>query len=185
MAETTDLQITEAFKAVYNTLDTKQLRKAMRSASRREANAVRKAARQNVLSSELGKGTSQDVSKGVYARTYPDKYGAGFMVTVKPHGEKGIHTNRYGNKKPVLMWAETGIDKERHVGKRKGSYKRFSSIVGRDTKRYRRSGHSTGTMPKYGFMEKTEEQCTPGVESRLFDSFQENVEKAARKNGLL
>lgn len=184
MADTTELQITEAFKAVYDTLDVKEQRKAMKSAARREANVVRKAARQNAASSGLGKGTSQSLEKGIYARTYPDKFGAGFMVSVKPHGEKGIHTNRYGQKKPVLMWAETGTD-VRHVGKRKGSYKRFSSIMGRDTKRYRRSGHSTGKMPKYGFMEKTESQCTPGVEARLFDSFQKNVEKAARKNGLL
>lgn len=184
MADTTELQITEAFKAVYDTLDMKQQRKAMRAATRSEANVLRKAARQNALSSGLGKGTSQDVTKGIFARTYPERYGAGFMVTVKPHGSRGIHTNRYGQEKPVMMWAETGTNL-RHVGKRKGSYKKFSSIVGRSTKRYRRSGHSTGRMPRYAFMEKTEKENTQGVEARLFDKFQKNVEKEARKNGLL
>lgn len=184
MADTTELQITEAFKAVYDTLDVKTQRKAMRSASRREANTIRKQAQQNVKASGLGKGTSQDVAKGIYARTYPDRYGVGFMVSVNPHGRKGIHTNRQGLQKPILMWAETGTG-IRHVGKRKGSYKKYSSIMGRDTKRYNRSGHSTGSMPKYGFMEKTERECSDGVESRLFDSFQKNIEKAAKKNGLL
>lgn len=184
MADTTELQIKEGFKAIYNALDPKAQRKAMKSAMRREANAVKKQAQQNVQASKLGKGTSQDVTKGIFARTYPDRYGAGFMVSVNPHGRKGIHTNRQGLQKPILMWAETGTG-ERHVGKRKGSYRKFSSIVGRATKRYNRSGHSTGRMPRYGFMEKTERECADGVETRLFDSFQKNIEKAARKNGLL
>lgn len=181
---TTDLQITEAFQAVYNALDLKEQRKALRSATRKEANTIKKAAQQNAKASGLGKGTNQDITKGIYARTYPARYGAGFMVTVKPHGRKGVHTNRQGLEKPVMMWAETGTN-TRHVGKRKGSYKKWSSIMGRATKRYNRSGHSTGAMPKYGFMDKTERENTDGVETRLFDHFQKNVEKAARKEGLL
>jgi hypothetical protein len=181
---TTELQITETFQAVYNTLDMKDQRKAMRSASRKEANTVKKTAQQNAIASGLGKGTKQDVTKGIFARTYPDRYGAGFLVTVKPHEKKGYHINRQGLEKPVLMWAETGTG-VRHVGKRKGSYKKWSSIMGRDTKRYHRSGHSTGAMPRYGFMEKTERECSDGIETRLFGNFQKNIEKAARRNGLL
>lgn len=183
---TTDLQITEAFRAVYNALDLKEQRKALKSATRKEANTIKKAAQQNAIASKLGKGSNnaQAIAKGIYARTYPDRCGSGFMVTVKPHGKKGYHTNRQGLEKPILMWAETGTG-VRHVGKRKGSYKKWSSIMGRVTKRYNRSGHSTGAMPQYKFMEKTERENTDGVETRLFDNFQKNIEKAARKEGLL
>ena len=59
------------------------------------------------------------------------------------------------------------------------------SRTGRKTRYYTRSGHSTGQMPVYRFMDKAEESTANGVEERLFRNLEANVDKAARKNGLL
>ena len=96
------------FKEVFEALDTKQQRLAMKSAMRREANRLKKQAATNLAASGLGRGTRQPVAKGLRSRVYPDRYGAGFMLTAKPHKSKGYHRNRYGKDKPVLMWAEDG-----------------------------------------------------------------------------
>ena len=50
---------------------------------------------------------------------------------------------------------------------------------------YKRSGHSTGYMRGYHFLEKTERETADGVENRIFDDFRKNIDKAARKRGLL
>lgn len=179
MANTvTDIE--RPFGSVLQALDTKAQRKAMRSAMRREGNRLRKEAIGNLRSSGIGQGTKHSLSKGVRSYVYPDRYGAGFMVTVKPHkanrrtgqGEQSMHQNRRGLKKPVLLWAEEGTDLRRTKTK---------------TKVWTRSrkGHVTGRMKRYGFMRKTEQQVGGSVEKNLFKDFQNNIEKAARKQGLL
>ncbi len=40
-------------------------------------------------------------------------------------------------------------------------------------------------MKRYAFLAKTEQQATDGVEANLFNDLQNNIEKAARKQGLL
>lgn len=177
---TTVVDINRPFGSVYQALDLKAQRKAMRSAMRRESNRLRKAAVSNLQSSGIGHGTKHSLSKGIRARVYPEKYGAGFMVTVKPHkanrktgqGEASMHRNRQGLKKPILSWAEEGTDLRRTKTKTK--------IFTR-----KRKGHATGRMRRYGFMRKTDNQAEQIVERNLFNDFQENIEKAARKQGLL
>lgn len=179
----TDLK--NPFKDVYAALDLKDQRKAMRGAMRREANRLRKTAATNLRATGIGDGTRQNLSKGIYARVYPDRYGLGFMVSVKPHGGKrGIHTNRQGMKKPVLMWAEDGT-RYRRVGRRTKSFFGKSRYTGRSVRYYNRSGHSTGRMRRYAFLAKTEAGAAMGVEQNLFNDFQGNLEKTARKKGLL
>ncbi len=156
------IDIDQSFGSVYKALDLKAQRKAMRSAMRRESNRLRKKAVENLRGSGIGPGTKHNLSKGIRARVYPEKYGAGFMVTVKPHkanrrtgqGEASMHTNRQGLKKPVLSWAEEGTDLRRTKTKTK--------IFTR-----KRKGHATGRMRRYGFMRKTDNQAEQIVEKNL------------------
>lgn len=189
------VDIDRPFGSVYEALDLKTQRKAMRGALRRESNRLRKKAVSNLQSSGIGHGTKHSLSKGIRARVYPEKYGAGFMVTVKPHkanrktgqGEASMHRNRFyddrtgargrtlkGTKRalPILQWAEEGTDLRRTKTKTK--------IFTR-----KRKGHATGRMRRYGFMRKTDNQAEQIVEQNLFKDFQANIEKAARKQGLL
>lgn len=181
-----DLEVKDSdnpFEVVWKALDVKKQRKELKSALRREANNVKKAAQAAMSESGFGRGSTQDVKKGIYARVFPDRYGLGAMVTAVPHGKRGIHTNRYGQQKPVAMWADGGTV-ERHVGKRKGSI-RIVTRTGRKGRRYKRSGHSTGKMPDYGFMRKAEAQMSSGVKERITENLERNLEKTARKSGLV
>ncbi len=177
--------LTKPFASVYNALDMKTQRKAMRSAMRREGNRLKKAAVDNLGQSGIGAGKKRNLSSGIYLRTYPDRLGLGFMVSVKPHGKrKGIHLNRQNLEKPVLMWAEDGT-RLRHVGRRISSFFTKSRFSGKKIRQYIRGGASRGKMKRYAFLAKTEEQTADSVEKNLFDTFQNNVERAARKQGLL
>lgn len=165
-----EVDIRNPFVSVYKALSLKDQRKALRGAMRREANRLKRQAAGNMTTSGLGPGTNQKLSKGIRTRVYPIRYGAGFMLSVKPRRKKGFHKNRQGLEKPVLMWAEGGTDPR----KTKGS---FFSRKGK--------GHVTGRMRRYGFLRKTEQQSGPTVEQNLFHDFQDNLNKAARKQGLL
>lgn len=192
MANNRVTDIKNPFKEVFEALDLKEQRKAMKGAMRREGNRVKRAAVANLSSSPggkggrpLGAGTRQKVSRGIYVRTYPERYGTGFMASVKPHGRiRGVHQNRQGYLKPVLMWAEDGT-RSRNVGRRKKSFFSSSRWSGAKVRNYKRSGHSTGYMRGYHFLEKTERETADGVENRIFDDFRKNIDKAARKRGLL
>ncbi|MGI6233401.1 MAG: hypothetical protein ACOYJF_11255 [Prevotella sp.] len=165
-----EVDIRNPFVSIYKALSLKDQRKALRGAMRREANRLKKQAAENMATSGLGSGTNQKLSKGIRTRVYPSRYGAGFMLSVKPRRKKGFHKNRQGLEKPVLMWAEEGTNPR----KTKGS---FFSRKGK--------GHVTGRMRRYGFLRKTEQQAGQTVEQNLFRDFQDNLNKAARKQGLL
>lgn len=168
MSEVKDLD--RPFADVYKALDMKEQRKAMRGAMRKAAGSVRKRAAQAVGASGLGNAAA--VAKGLRARVYPDRYGLGFMVSSKPYGKKGYHRNRQGKEKPVLMWAESGT-KSRQTRSRSKFFIRA------------RRGHPTGRMPRYGFMGEAESASAAQVEQSLFGQFQQNLEKRARKLGLV
>ncbi len=177
--------ITKPFTDVYKALDMKDQRKAMRSAMRREGNRLKKEAVTNLKATGIGQGTKRSLSSGIYVRTYPDRYGLGFMVSVQPHGNrKGIHINRQNLEKPVLMWAEDGT-RLRHVGRRISSFFGKSRFTGKKIRQYLRGGTSRGKMGRYAFLAKTEAQTGDSVETNLFASFQKNLERAAMKQGLL
>lgn len=184
MSETvTDLNA--PFADVYKALNVKDQRKALRSSMRKEGNRLKKIAVSNLSQSGIGQGTRRSLSSGIYVRTYPDRYGLGFMVSVKPHGKrKGIHLNRQNREKPVLMWAEDGT-RFRRVGRRVASFFGKSRFTGKKVRQYLRGGASRGKMQRYAFLAKTEQQTGDSVETNLFENLQKNVEKAARKQGLL
>ncbi len=166
--------------ALLSRLSPREQRKALAGAMRREANSLKRAAQAAVKQSGLGQKHPTKVEKGVYSRVYPARYGAGFLVSVKPHGaKKGIHRNRYGREKPVLMFAEEGTV-ARRVGRRQGHYTmqggRFAS---KKYRTYQRSGHSTGRMRAYHFLADAEQREAPGIEQRLWAEFEKNVSRAA------
>ena len=180
------IDIDRPFNGVFRALSLKDQRKALRGAMRREGNRLKKQAADNLRASGItapGKtyrpskkkryaGDPMSLSKGIRLRVYPEDYGAGFMLSVKPHKKQGYHTNRKGKEKPVLMWAEDGTEYRKTKTKTKFFVRK-------------RKGHVTGRMKRYGFIRKTDEQATQVVEQNLFTDFQGNIEKAARKQGLL
>lgn len=176
--------IEKPFKEVFEALEPKQQRKAMRTAIRTEGGLLKKAAQARIAASGLGRGTLKNISSGVRLRVYPDRYGLGFMVSVKPHGRnKGFHRNRRNLEKPVLMWAEDGT-RGRRIGRRISSF--YSEQPnGKKTKNYIRGGAYRGKMRRYAFLETTERQEAENVETRLFGKFQDNITTEARKRDLL
>lgn len=177
---TDDKQIERAFGEVFNALDPKAQRKALRGAMGKEARRLAKDVKSAIRLSGLGGGTARDITKGVWQRVYPDRCGAGFMVSVKAtRKKKGQHTNRYGKMKPVLMWAAEGTRSRRVGGRRLSGYS--TSWTGRKNRRYSRVGHSTGRMRNYGFMDKAENANAASVETNLWAAFERNLNKAVDK----
>lgn len=154
-----------------------QIKKSMRSAVRRVAAQAQKTAQGELLASGLKvKGDAADWKKGIRTRLYPDRMGAGFLVTVKARaasrktggGEKSMHKNRFGQKKPVLMWAEEGTAERRTSGR--GFLRR-------------RKGHGTGRMGAYRFMEAATPEMFRQTESGLLPEVEKAVKKVAAKCG--
>lgn len=154
---------------LFEALDPKRRRQALKGALRRTANLVRKKAQANLKSSHIN--TSTGLPKGIRRLLYKQKLG--FRVTVGT-GKKGVrgafHTNRQGKEKPVLLWAEGGTGQ------------RFTKTATRIFRR-KRSGHSTGSMPRYGFMEKTRQEMSPEVDALLKNEINLNIQKIAKKYG--
>lgn len=157
------------FKGLMEALDVRDQQKAMRSAMRREANKVKKMAGEEIAAEGLGVGSStgHNLWKGLRVRVWPQKYGAGFMVSTKPRGKKGYHKNRWGKEKPVLMWAADGT--------------RMRHTKGRGALHFGRKAHSTGRMPKYDFMAKTEDRATAMVERDMIGEVEKEMDKRIKK----
>ena len=82
------------------------------------------------------------------------------------------------------MWAEDGT-RMRRAGRRITSFFGKSRFTGKKVRQYLRGGPNRGKMKRYAFLAKTEQQTSDSVENNLFAELQKNVEKAARKQGLL
>ena len=180
----TDLK--KPFKEVYELLDLNDTRNAMRSSMRREAKRLRAVAVSNLRSygPQTVKGEG-DLADNILIRVYPKKYGTGFMLTVKGRNGKDpkiMHQTRKGLK-PILMWAEDGT-KGRRVGRRTKS-KAGKSSFGKRLRRYIRGGHSTGRMRRYAFLARTEAQEEGRIENNLFDAFQKNITRRAKRKKLI
>lgn len=156
-----DKDFEQSITDVLDALDIKEQRKALRSAMRREGNRLKKQAGQTLAANGLHHGV--EVGKTLIVRVYPDRYGAGFMVTSKPRGKRGYYKNTRGKEKPVAMWATEGT-----------------------TQRYKRGNKkpSTGAMKRYHYLEDTENSAKHVVERRLWTDFEKNLQKALRKKGL-
>lgn len=95
-------------------LTPRQMRNALKRSYRAEGKKLLGIARRYLHASGMQvKGSQADWDKGI--RSFIYSKGGGFMLTVKARrsnsrveGEKSMHKNRQGFKKPVLMWAEDG-----------------------------------------------------------------------------
>lgn len=158
----------------------REVKKSLKGAIRKVAGKARKIA-QGHLASEGPevRGNKADWKKGIRARVYPDRYGGGFMITTKARagrrgtgaGEQGMHVNRFGIKKPIVMWAEEGTKLRRTRGK---------GVLGLG-----RKAHWTGYMRAFHFMEHSENEIYEMAERDLVPEVEKSVEKIAKKCGFV
>ena len=92
-------------------MDGKEIKKSLRSAIRAEAKKAQKIAQDKLAATDLQvQGNTADWKKGIRTYIYNPNRATGFMVTVKARaasrktgkGEKSMHQNRKGFKKPVF-----------------------------------------------------------------------------------
>ena len=158
---------------LFTEMDVKHRKRALKGAFRREANQVRRTAINNLRSSLH---SNRDLEKGIRAIVF--KKAAGFRVTIGTKkanrktgkGEKGMHINRQGLKKPVLIWAEGGTEQRKTKTK--------TRVFVRE-----RRGHNRGRMKRYGFMRKTQTDVRDKVTADLRNEIVESVTKTANKYG--
>jgi hypothetical protein len=159
----------------------KQIKKSLRGALRAESRKAQKIAQSKLQTSGLRvQGDTADWKKGIRTRIYPDNKGMGFMITVKAraasrktgNGEKSMHKNRFGFKKPILMWAEEGTKSRKTKTQTKWGFRK-------------RKGHSTGRMGAYGFMEAATPEMFQSVEAGLAPEVDKAVTKVAKKCGFV
>lgn len=166
-------------RRLFAALDPTGRKKIIKGACRKVGNSVRRIAVNNLRVSGLNH--AEEMQEGV--RTVVFKREAGFRVTVATRkankqgkGERGMHRNRYGNKKPVLMWAELGT-KWRKIK----SDKKMKLKVGG---RWLTIGHrNRGFMKRYGFIAKTKSQVEYKVGRQLQDEIANKVTQIAKKYG--
>ena len=152
----------------------RDLKAAMKGAYRRTGKEILAIARGKLTSS--GMAHASKLRKDIRLRIYPR--GGGFMITVKPHGKQGYHTNRKGFQKPVLMWAEEGTNERmlRHLPS--DGYHIIKTADG-----YRMAGAFTGRMPAYHFLEGVYEQGVQILNRDIPSNLEGSVMKRAGKLG--
>ncbi len=148
---------------LFDELDPKRRRQALRGAFRQTARAVREAAVENLRATGLA--SSRHVERGI--RIVMLKRGqAGFRVTVgtKRRRAKGEGTTAAEKRRRRLaivpLWAETGT-----------------------TERYTRKGRYRGAMGQRSFMGKTKSDMSPRVERMMKEAIVGNIESTAVKYG--
>jgi len=177
-------------------LTPRQLRNALKRSYRAEAKKVLGIARRHLHASKLKvKGNKSDWDKGIRSHIYSK--GGGFLITVKAHrsnlkgeGEKSMHENRKGFKKPILMWAEEGTNYRQRGGKKvrvkHGIYGTHRSGKTRYwTETIRKNGIPTKRMPAYRFLDKATPEMNSTVETDLGKEVGVAVEKVAKKCGFI
>lgn len=139
-------------------LSEKNQRKALKGGIRRAVGKVRRAALANLSASGLR--SDADVRRGVRARVFKSLAGGEVTIKARKRGSLGMHLNRYGQLKPVLMWAEGGTKSRR-----------------------KRGGSATGKMPRYGFMAKTEAEAAGIASGDMVSDVRSNIVKVVSKHG--
>lgn len=155
-------------RKLFSELRPKRRRAALKGAMTRAATSVKKSAAANLKATGIHNAAalSRGISSSAFRRTL------GFKVTVKSSGNKGFHVNRRGLKKPVLRWAETGT--KRRKTRRAVSF----FCAGRW-----RQGRNRGSMPRFGFMEKTRDEVKGPITAQVQQAIVDNIQKTARKYG--
>ena len=175
------------------------MRNALKRSYRAEAKKALGIARRQLRASGLQvQGNQGDWDKGIRSHIYSK--GGGFMLTVKARranskgkGEKSMHQNRKGFKKPVLMWAEEGTQKRLSKSsnwryEHSGSWKLWARHGGATRPRKRKvrtGGLNRGRMRAYGFLEKATPEMFQTVEADLGVEVDTAVEKVAKKCGFI
>lgn len=140
--------------------------KVFRGALRRTATQVRRMAVGYLLNSGLrhAKEMQRGIRKGVRRKDL------GFFVTVATGSNgQGQHRNRFGKLKPVLSWAEDGTN----LRKTRSSSRSYIR---------KRKGHTTGSMPAYGFMAASRQRLG-GIEAGFRTNLADSVVKIAKRYG--
>lgn len=180
-------------------MDGKEIKKSLRSAVRAEARKAQKIAQSHLETSGLQvQGNTADWKKGIRTYIYNPNKATGFMVTVKARaasrktgkGEKSMHQNRKGFKKPVLMWAEEGTIARKRGGKRVKADNAHNTAkaqgrIGGAWQYIRRGGIPTGRMRPYRFLERAAPEMYQAVEAGLTPEIGKAVENVARKCGFI
>ena len=169
----------------------RQLRRTLRGALREESRRVANVAKRNLRSSSLNHASSMtsgiraNVTRGLrgyYVSVTPEKWSRKkyrAAQAAKAKGKtlrrKGIHTNRSGSEKPVLMWAESGTKSRESRGR--GVFER-------------NRGHMFGKkgLPEgegLGFLKRAESTEIGVSVGRVADALERQVKKIATKYGML
>lgn len=164
---------------LFAALDPAGRKKVIKGACRRVGNSVKKVAVNNLRSSGLNH--ADELSSGV--RTVVFRREAGFRVTVasrkanmRGKGERGMHRNRYGKKKPVLVWAELGSKWRRTKTNKNAKFQAAG-------KWHTASSRNRGVMKRYGFIAKTKSQVKDRVGIQLKDEIANQITIIAKKYG--
>lgn len=164
-------------------LEPKRRLRAIRGGIRKEAKRIQKIAVANLRGSGLR--VTDDMEKGIRALVFKKR--SGFRITAKARaanrrgkGEAGMHTNRYGQKKPVLHFAESGTAER----KTRGSIGLIKSMLtGRKRRKSKRAAHSTGRMKAYTFMKPTIQYMNTTSTENVQTLIIEELTKTAKKYG--
>ena len=173
------------FAAVLNALSPRELKKTLKAAYRVEGKKVKDLVASKAAASGLKHGTS--VGRSVRLRVY--SRGGGFMVTVKPRNggknskgsaAKGFHKNRFGQWKPIALWANAGTQ-SRYIGDHQGRRIKFGK--GRNAQ-WRTIGPFRGSMPAYNFVGKAEAQSVNIVEKDMCGEITSAAKRQLEKRGI-
>lgn len=163
----------------FASLTPRNRKKVIKTACRKSGNVVRGVAVKNLRSSGIG--NAARLSRGIRVVVFNRE--AGFRVTAASRqasrktgkGERGMHTNRYGVKKPVLAWAETGT-KWRLV-------KTDKPVKQRVKGKWVTLGKRRGRLKGYGFMAKTRTEVDSYVGDMIKTEVTSQLVNLAKKNG--
>lgn len=153
-------EYSEDLKAMMTHLTDKELVRGLRNALRKEGRTVARAAKVNLKSGMPVAG--RKLAKGIASGETRDRTGFIVKATSSRKTGKGLHRNRYGRLRPVLVWAEHGTQE-------------------RTTKGQGRKAHRTGRMRAYHFMEITRRLELPESVKRIEQEFRQQVNRIINK----
>lgn len=173
--------------AVLAAMNTRQLRNVLKSAYRKEARKVKDIVAGKAASSGLRHGAY--VGRSVRVRVF--SRGGGFMVTTKSLNggkgsqgstAKGFHKNRYGQWKPIALWANSGT-----VERNTNAIRKHRIMIGGSGKHgvFRTLGPYRGRMRAYGFMDAAEKPSVAMVEQDMGVEIQAAVLRRLDKGGIV
>ena len=157
--------------------------KALKHAFRRAGGQVKKRACSNLqaaLKSARSNESARTLKRGIQVIVFKKK--AGFRVTIgsrasytnakgKKVKEVGMHVNRRGQHKPVLVWLEGG------------TAERYSRVTRRDGKRTLQKKGYRGFVRATHFMHDTRNQMEGPITSEVRQAVIQAVTKTAKKYG--